>query len=135
MQLRISFTDGSQVTQNTGPAVNDGMWHHLATVWDATARTYSLYVDYTYEGQIDVSGDSRSWNVTSTAPDVEMSVGAFNWAGFNGNYLSGDLDEVRLSDQVLLPAEFLQAPIPEPSTLLALLLGAALLARHVRRAA
>ena len=116
MQLRLSFSDFTQETITTGPAVNDGQWHHVAVVWDAGARTYSLFVDYTYAGQIDVSGDSRSWNATSTTPDVELSVGGFNWAGWNGNYFSGDLDDIRLSDAVLSPGEFLTRPlVPEPA--------------------
>lgn len=114
MQLRLTYTDGTQSVVTGSKPVRDGNWHHVAAVWDPTAQTYSLYVDYLFD--VAISSVTKSWLVTNTTADIEMSVAGFNFTGFNGLYFYGDIDSVRVSDAALTPAQFQTQVIPEPGT-------------------
>ena len=48
---RLSANDGTGIKSAVGTRVlNDGQWHHLAAVYDATAQRMQVYVDYVADG-------------------------------------------------------------------------------------
>jgi hypothetical protein len=81
--------------------VNDGIWHHVAVVYDSEDLTnpYKLYVD----GVLDVEGIIPT--TINTGSDVDLRIGA----RIDGNrYFSGAIDEVRVWDIPLTPAQLLE---------------------------
>jgi hypothetical protein len=97
----------------------DGKWHHFALTY--SNGTWTMYQDYTKVNQrtgllIDYDG---------------LSGLSFGWAQTDFYAYRGWLDEVRFSNRVLTPAEFLQM-VPEPSSGLLALLGLAAFTLYVR---
>lgn len=82
--------------------VNDGNWHHVAAVRDASipaAKSLRLYVD----GTLNASGSDTT--TESQANSQPLSIGRFGVA--NTRNLTGDIDMVRITPGVLAPSEFL----------------------------
>ncbi|HZL36658.1 MAG TPA: fibronectin type III domain-containing protein [Tepidisphaeraceae bacterium] len=87
---------------STNP-VNDGQWHNIAMTRDATTGIANIYVD----GALNATGTFDTGNKTSVfsrlgalsdvANDSVTSTGA--------TFFNGQLDEVRIYDQVLDPVE------------------------------
>ncbi len=86
----IISTDGgtSGVAINgTGDNVEDGAWHHIACVWQKnTTNGFQAYLD----GAISEQKNSGNVNLPS------ISSGAWLGSIGNGEYLNGQLDEVRI---------------------------------------
>ena len=85
-------------------------WHHLTATYDGVLRTMRIYVDGVLEGQ--------RYGVGLT-PHVsgQAAMGRASW--YNGYYLAGDLDEVKITPRALSPAEvasdfaaFTAVPLP-----------------------
>jgi len=84
------------VTSSVG--INDGRWHHVAFTYTHATKTARLYVDYTQ------TASRTTWsNLVYTANELRIGQGA------GGRAFDGWIDEVRISDQVLQPADFLMA--------------------------
>ena len=79
--------------------LNDGQWHDIAMTRDATTGIVQLYVDGVLQG----SGTFDIGNKTSQFFLIgALSVVASNGTTFTGaNYFNGELDEVRIYNQVL----------------------------------
>ena len=104
-------------------------WQHVALVKEQ--GEYSVYLDgqllnneglsYTLDGPYEFYGDP--------------TMGTRTIGGESGTF-RGWLDEFRISDEALSPSQFLNAAIPEPSTLVLLMLGLPLLcvAQHRNQA-
>jgi len=100
-QIEANQTTGAlsfsryNITAGTAPALKVGEWTHIAVTFDRT--TARFYVNGTQTG-------SGAW---SFGPDREASlqIGCDNSGG--GNPFNGALDEVKLYDIVLTPAEVL----------------------------
>ncbi len=94
---------GSFATQDS---VNDGLWHHVAYVYDQSDTGYiRVYIDGTSSG---FATNSAAW---AWPPDQEIELGTSHdgyWFGFQGA-----MDEVRFYNRVLSPAEI--AIIAPPS--------------------
>ncbi len=93
----------------------DGQWHHFALTY--SNGTWTMYQDYIKTAQrtglmIDYDG---------------LSGLSFGWAATDFKAYRGWLDEVRFSNRVLTPSEFLMV-VPEPSSLVLAIGGLALLA-------
>lgn len=117
IRARFDPVGGSnKVTQ--GKLVNDGEWHHIALVTDGTIGR--IYTDYQ-------AGTSITLGST-LVNDFDLAFGKFASSGY-----PLIIDELRVTDRVLQPSEFLRA-IPEPCTLSLLALGglAAVLRRRRR---
>ena len=108
--------DSSGDSATVGPVMTDGAWHHLAGVYDATLGM-TLYVDGS-----PVDTDVARTGTTSYAGQY-WAVGSRSLVA--DQWVSGAIDEVRLVDRALSPAEVLfdsqNSLVPEPYT--ALLLG------------
>lgn len=85
-----------------GVPIPSGSWTHVAIV--RTGSSYALYL-----------GGSLSASVTDSSPQLPSAIG---WvlSGRPGFRFRGLLDEVRLSNTALTPAEFLSSPIAVPAT-------------------
>lgn len=101
-----------------------GEWHHTAVTFDATTKRYTYYLDYGNANGKTLNGIASD----ATSVPYDLLFGSPNWPA--GSYL----DEVRYSNEVLAPSQFLRATkelIPEPATLS--LVGLGLLAAAWRR--
>lgn len=98
-------TPGWNESTTSSVAINDGMWHHLAFTYTHATKKALLYVDYQQRAE-----------TTTTFPLVyemmQMRVGQ----GCGGRAFDGWLDEIRISDEVLQPNQFLMAPRPVSDT-------------------
>jgi hypothetical protein len=98
--------------------LNDGQWHHIAMTYDGSTRDFVIYADYDEVG----SG--------TTTFDLVYDNDVFEIGHVAGRGFDGWVDEVRLSDTVLMPSQFLA--VPEPASLM-MLVPAMLMIRRRRR--
>ncbi|MDA3924975.1 MAG: LamG domain-containing protein [Kiritimatiellae bacterium] len=89
-------TTGFNQSWTSPVGVEDGQWHHLAFTYQHDTKTVRLYVDYVERRY----GNSHSNLVYQT--DV-LRIGQ----GAGGRSFDGWIDEVRISDEVLLPQDFI----------------------------
>lgn len=91
-----------------GPNIQDGKWHHFAVTYSNPSRLATMYVDYLSKGTM-----TTTHEVTYTNFSLFMGKGAGSNQAFDGW-----LDEVRLSDTVLSPTQFLRTyAVPENAQL------------------
>ncbi|MDB6111975.1 MAG: Laminin sub domain 2, partial [Pedosphaera sp.] len=98
------FVDDGTGSRNVSGTkkLNDGRWHHVAAVFDATAQQLRVYVDYIQDGPT-VTTTYSSGAPIGNAKD--LWIGAFQ----TGNReFAGDIDFVRISASALAPADFVQ---------------------------
>ena len=106
-----------------------GSWVHIAGTLDDATGAMKLYVNGALVASTVTS--IRPFGPLDPGSSPGLGIGA-DQTGEYGEYLNGWLDEVRLSDVALSPAQFL---IPEPSGLAMIGLGiAALLQRRASKA-
>ncbi|RYH03665.1 MAG: hypothetical protein EON57_09615, partial [Alphaproteobacteria bacterium] len=92
---RAAFGVGQPDTTITSAiSINDGAWHHLAATYDAASGAMRLYVDGSLRG----SGTGPA--AARTAP-AHFTLGSIGGGGF----FSGSIDEARLYNRPLAPAE------------------------------
>jgi len=107
--IRVDSTTASNRTASIPGSTADGQWHHFAMTYDSTTPRFTLYRDYTLTAVINghyVDYDGVSGFGFGNGPPPPGSFYPYN----------GLMDEVRFSNTVLQPSEFLRA-VPEPSTL------------------
>lgn len=73
----------------------DGQWHHVAGTYDNTSRAMVLYFD-----GVEIANDRGERPIGYTVGD-----GIHMGSMLGERYLKGSIDEVRLYDRVLLPAD------------------------------
>jgi len=103
-------TSGDNQTFETTAFVGDGLWHHVAITYDYPSKTVRLYKDY-----------EKVLESTTTNP-MWLDSGDIRFGGSSGGRtrsFDGWIDEVRLSDRVLTPDEFLHM-IPVKGTVIRL---------------
>lgn len=88
----VGATDKTILSTN---AINDGNWHHIAATLDTTTGAMRLYVDGTLQASDTGPAGAR------TAP-AKMRLGSIG--GVTG-FFNGSMDEVRLYNKILDPAE------------------------------
>ena len=103
---RIRIDNASGFNQNWGASVSieDGKWHHVAFTFTAADNSVRLYVDYVLSG----SGNAGSGLVYEAG---ELRIGE----GAGGQAFDGWIDEVRISDKVLQPYQFMTLSAPTPT--------------------
>lgn len=98
---RIGVSVANDFTTKSSVAVNDGNWHHVVLTRDHLAGTYGIYID----GALNASGAIA----TGTIGTAFSSLGRIEDTGGSPEYLDGQLDEVRIYDQVLSAAQVTEA--------------------------
>jgi len=88
----------------------DGEWHHLAGTYDSGTSAGEFFVDGVSQG---------TFGGTYVSNNRDIRLGN-TWQ--SSRFFEGSLDELRISDQVLSPSEFLIA-VPEPSAVVLALVG------------
>jgi hypothetical protein len=83
---------GFNRTVSSGAVVNDGLWHHVAMSFDHETRQCTLFVDYSKAG-------AAVLDAPLVYDDADLIVGCG---------LNGWLDDIRISDTVLHPEQFLR---------------------------
>jgi hypothetical protein len=100
-KLRFSANDGSGLRTANGAAfVNDGQWHHVAAVYDASANQMRVYQDYVLQGSAATTFGSVIGNTN------DLYLGQQNNGGAK---FDGDIDFIRFSQGALDPTNFVKA--------------------------
>jgi len=98
----IAQDGGPEPNLTANATVNDGEWHHVAAVRDATARKLRVYVDHLLAGE---AADSLTTPPTNAQ---SLIIGAFS----NGTrQFEGAIDFVRASSGALAPSDFIAAAL------------------------
>ncbi len=113
LNARVFSSDDGSTTDSTNnqftatvPGLSVDQWHHLALVIDDTAKTASLYIDYACVGSTRYEGELTSPRVTA---DIYLGNADGNEA--EKSIVNGLIDELRISDAVLTPDQFLRPSI------------------------
>jgi len=95
---RFDTTGGANQTFAGGSALTDNFWHHVAMTYDGSTGAARLYVDYKQVASRTIAGS------------LQHQYG-LDIAGGSGGHtpLTGYVDEVRMTDAVLTPDQFLSA--------------------------
>ena len=107
---RVSFTTFAPSPDNMVGSTNvfDGQWHHIAVVYDGSQKI--LYVD----GRVDAQ---KAYSQTVSTNNLNVRLG-YNTEYPVGQY-DGLLDDVRIYDRPLSPAEVLALMVPgEPPSVI-----------------
>lgn len=121
-KFELAFFDGNLVYHSCSSSlgIKTGIWYNIAAVCDGS--TAQLYLkekdDLTYKiiGSINgVSGGALYNQDSFWAVGRGMSIGGIS------DWVDGSIDEVRLTDSALPPAQFLGSPIPEPGIIIGIL--------------
>ena len=91
---------------------SDDRWHHIALVVNGAKKTATMYLDYEPNGSVTYTGDLYY------EPGYPISFGGNVQCYYYSH--AGSFDEIRISDTVLAPSEFLryrasQDVLPTPS--------------------
>ena len=97
--------------------INDGLWHHVALTYGASEGKVKVYVDYRLDNEYATSGGTIVYDDSATANRHALWIGGTaNYDKNNGRRtFLGDIDELRISDAVLKPEEFLRLETPDVS--------------------
>mgnify|MGYP003667510383 FL=1 len=94
--LMTSVSDGSNnESATTNFAINDGLWHHLAMVWEGCSGcALRLYVD-----GVEVASDESITTRSAAFDDLDIG----NHAGISNRYFRGMIDDFTLSHTLITP--------------------------------
>jgi sialidase-1 len=95
---------GRQVVLNPPNPVNDGQWHHVAAIRDASnpsSKILRLYLDGLLIGSV---ADTTQGTLANAEP---LNIGRFG--KYENRNLTGDIDMVRITPAALAPVNFLKA--------------------------
>ncbi|HEX2314065.1 MAG TPA: sialidase family protein [Thermomonospora sp.] len=84
-------------TAESAQTVTPGTWTHLVGVYDAAAQKMRIYVNGTAGTEATVT---TPWNATGN-----LAIGRCLWTGAESDFFPGTIDEVKLFDRALTPAE------------------------------
>ena len=102
--FKTKFGGSGSTTEITSGTINDGEWHHAAYVYDKTAGTCTLFMDYDPVGE-------KAFTPYSEGDGQFMIGGQFWWDNAShGNYqgFDGQFDNFRITRRALTEAEFLR---------------------------
>ena len=118
---------GDDLNAGAAPATEVGVWHHVAWTNTAVSNEQSIFVD----GVLAVSGAGGTTGGFTNNPLENLLVGSSR----NGGSFNGDLDDVRVYDEVLSAAQIADlatVAIPEPTSGILLSLASLALLRRRR---
>ena len=135
--FKVHQADGAFKDVYTQQTVVPGQWYHFAAVLsnDGTAgdpddQTLSLYQFDAGTGQY-VLQESEDFRGGMGLQDRTWTIGRGMYANNPGDWLDGQVDEIRVSGNALSPSQFLA--VPEPGAAGVLALGGLLALRRRRR--
>ena len=103
--FKTKFGGSGSTTEITSGTINDGEWHHAAYVYDKTAGTCTLFMDYAQVGE-------KAYTPYSEGDGQFMVGGQFWWDNAShGNYqgFDGQFDNFRITRRALTAGEFLRS--------------------------
>ncbi len=114
MLFVVGGEDSGFPTSNGTVQVDDGLWHHVAGVYDGTTAVQTLYID----GVQDVNGATVD-PIAIPFNDLDLHVSLVK----DGEYIDGGFDDLRIYNRVLAASEiwdlynipFVIAHFPSPS--------------------
>jgi hypothetical protein len=111
-----------------GVNFTDGLWHHVAAVYNGTgaSRRIDLFVDGIWQGADTAIGTLGTIGGTDDDPVI---FGEFATLAANRSF-EGDIAALRFSNTALIPSEFLAVPEPTSAALLLAGLAAGVLWRR-----
>ncbi len=92
-RIGISVGNDYAADQKSSSSINDGNWHHVALTRDASSGATRIFVD----GSLETAGVTGS----GTIGNAFASIGRIEDTGGSPEYFDGDLDEVRVFDDLL----------------------------------
>ena len=128
-KLALRFNGGIRHQGAATPAtINDGAWHHVAFVYDGTLATPSVkvYIDHALANEHKYNAsDGNLKKITGTisyADNNAIYIGGYDTyynSGYGYRRFPGVIDEVRVSNTALTPAQFLRMrPSADPDVVL-----------------
>ena len=107
---RIGIFVGNSGALMSNSPINNGQWHHVAISRDATSGAVKLYID----GVLDASGTLGTGPKTSVFKSFgQLTIDSDNGlTRTGGNYFNGQLDDVRIYNQLIDPAEVNAIALP-----------------------
>lgn len=118
----IGTVTGSTSLSPTTTVAGDGQWHLITWVASQANNTNTLYVD----GNV---AATSTWSASGTIASLRIG----GRIGTDVRNIQATIDEVRVYDQALTQAEVQALPVPEPSSLGLVLIGAGPLLLRRRR--
>ncbi|MFN4083380.1 MAG: PKD domain-containing protein [Bacteroidia bacterium] len=102
LQFWVQSTTNQLLQANSGMALNDGMWHHVAGVFNGT--TAKIYID----GVLKHTAINNSFGTLDVANSLQYFIGTDD-AGVNGaqgdRFFEGSIEEVRIWNRALQACE------------------------------
>lgn len=99
--FEVAFDDAHRFIRCGSTALAPATWYFLAGVYDATARTVRVYVD----GVEDTGGQAPGSSAIAASLNPYAVCPYLGASSNQGYLLRGSLDEVRIYDRALSPAE------------------------------
>jgi Concanavalin A-like lectin/glucanases superfamily/PEP-CTERM motif len=110
--------------------IRDNKWHHVAAVFQTDSTPNSNDIKLYVDGVEEIYSYKNS-EYLDTNSSGDVVIGASWWAGNVTAFTQGLLDEVRIYDRALCPAEIVElTQVPEPATMCLLGLGGLMLRRR-----
>ena len=93
--------DHYQTDCETSESYNDGQWHNVVVVRDASTDELSIYVD----GNLTSVENDATQTAINTESSMWLAVGANNHSSGVCHYYQGSIDDIRIYDRVLNETE------------------------------
>ena len=104
MYLVNYYLNGAASGSQGSVSYQDGLWHHVAVVFDISASTLSCYIDGNITPVLSISG------LTTTPVDPWSAGGEIGYMVPGGpfRYFNGSIDQFRIIPSALTPDEIVQ---------------------------
>uniref|UniRef100_A0A6M3J6B3 Putative lectin/glucanase superfamily protein n=1 Tax=viral metagenome TaxID=1070528 RepID=A0A6M3J6B3_9ZZZZ len=105
LSVAVSSTgsNSEQQNDNSGALINDGIWHHVAVVYDKSANTVDFYVDGIFNEQDNLTTATGGIN-----SDVAPVLVGDEYSGSIGGFFGGTLQELEIFTEKLTATEIAQ---------------------------
>ncbi len=100
IEFSWSNSDTSSTSVNANKSLRDGLWHHLAAVWDKSAGKGRIYVD----GQ---QVASKSLGTATYGGSFQLQVGGLLNHGLIDKQFTGSLDNLAITNSALYSSNFI----------------------------